>query len=709
MKRLCLLFLVILFANSLFAQWEWQMPKPTGAALYDIGSFGPDAVFAVGLKGTIIKTSDGGNSFTQIESGTTGLLTSIYCIDEKTGWIGSDLGMVLRTTNAGENWVKVREPKGWQKSSFFALDQNTAWLSTENSKLLKTTDGGQNWENIETGIGKSFRIIRFFDAETGFALINESTPEKESFKDTVVVKTQDGGQHWDTLNLTFHKNVNFIETYPEEHIWIGTFGYILKSDDRGQTWDTLAMQWNKKNLQVLDVAFRSADSLWILARQSGDMMAFYDIFQTSDGGLSLEKQYTSVYSLWSNSCKQILNNLSYTSGTCWAVGYPGMVLSYKQDDTDWQEHFKSGKGMLQDIYFIDEQTGYAVGNIYTFLTTKDGGKNWEIAGDLPGEYGFRVYFISKDQGVVSIADEGLYRTNDGGKTWKNVLEKDDFFVSIVFRGTEEGWALHSHGEMYHTKDAGKTWQLLSTLPEGIWWDAYFVNLQTGFACGRNGIMKTSDGGLTWREVFNPGIFINSIDFIDGQTGWASGDSGLVCKTTDGGETWKITDTLTNTSLYDISFMNQHRGYLVSDGYGVFRSDDGGESWTFEPVFGLPMSYNSPGYWKALTTYGNDIWASYGCQILHKTDETVGIIPAKKIAEDELTIYPNPVSQQLFIESKAKLTEITILNLNGQVLLDKKYLNTASLTLKVDFLKPGLYFLKAKSEKGVVVSRFVKIK
>ncbi len=710
MKKISILTLLILFSITAFGQWQWQMPKPTGAALMDVGSFSPDVVFMVGLNGTIIKTSDGGNSFTQIESGTHQFLKTIYCVNEDVGWISSDSGLVMRTENGGETWSKVREPKSWEKSSFFALDENTAWLSTDYGKLLKTTSAGQNWAEIETGIDKSFSNIQFLDATTGFAVINESTPEQTSFADTVVLKTQDGGQTWDTLDLTFHNNVSFIETFRDDYVWIGTTDYMMKSDDLGQTWDTVWLPGEKFNLNPLSIAFRSENSFWLLTvKYTGDLVN-YNIFYTADGGLTWENQYNSYYDIWGGSgqCKNDLNKLDYGNDVCWAVGSPGRVLSSRENDSIWQKHYKTAGGTIHDLFFLDSQNGYAVGYAFTFLKTQDGGKTWETGNDLPGGYGYRVYFISENTGFVAITDEGLYKTTDGGTTWKQVLEKDNFLVSLVFEGSENGWVLHSHGEVYRTTDSGETWQLLSALPEGTWWDLFFANAQTGFASGKYGIMKTTDGGITWTNVLNSDVFINDLWFNDSQTGWAAGDEGLVYKTTDGGNSWALVDTLPSGSLYNVRFLNAQTGYIINDSYGIFRSDDGGETWTFEPVFGLPMYYNPLGYLRTLTTYRNNIWISYNCQILHKTDETTGIVPGQKISENEIMIYPNPASKQLFIESKNTLTEITILNINGQILLNRKLPEGKSFSQNIDFLTPGIYFLKTRSDKGIILSKFVKM-
>ncbi|NOX86696.1 MAG: T9SS type A sorting domain-containing protein, partial [Chlorobi bacterium] len=703
-------FLVFLIVIPVFAQWEWQMPRPTGAALTDVGSFAPDAVFMVGLNGTIIKTTDGGNSFTQIESGTNQFLKTIYCINEDVGWISSDSGLVLRTENGGDTWETVRYPGNTGQSSFFALDHRHAWLSTENGMLRRTIDGGNSWLNIVTGIGKNFGPMAFADPTTGFATINESSSGDVFFPDTAVLKTGTGGKTWDTLELIFHDNINFIETFGGTHVWIGTRGYILKSGNLGQTWDTVWLPGNRFEKEAISVTFRSPDTAWLLCVESGDFIYYHTIYYTTDGGLSWEKQYEIVDSNWSSDCNNSLKKLNFAFDKCWAVGSPGIITSFTDSDAEWEDHYQIPNGVIRDIFFIDSQNGYATGNLFTFLKTQDGGKTWEDGGDLPGEYGYKVYYQNKDRGFVSVTEQGLYLTNDGSQTWEKVLESEGFLVTIRFIDDMNGWVLNSKGPLYQTSDGGDTWQQQSTLPTSdynYWMDLVFLDPGKGFAAGSQGIWETTDGGDNWQAAFSPGPDMNSIYFIDEQTGWAVGDEGLICKTTDGGDTWVIKDTLLNSPLYDIRFINKQTGYLISDGYGVFRTSDGGENWVFEPVFGLPLKA-TPGYWNGLTTSDNGVWIIYNCQIMHKTDQTTGILSGQATPFEKLILYPNPAHNLLNIKSKNSILDLTIINLNGQVLINVQSSGSTLFQQDITLLKPGIYFVKIRTEKGITVRKFVKL-
>ena len=71
----------------------------------------------------------------------------------------------------------------------------------------------------------------------------------------------------------------------------------------------------------------------------------------------------------------------------------------------------------------------------------------------------------------------------------------------------------------------------------------------------------------------------------------------------------------------------------------------------------------------------------------------------------VSIYPNPATNNLTIETTEK-SEIEISNIAGQIL---KTFNTTEkqTTIDVSNLPSGVYIIKAKTEKGVAVRKFVK--
>jgi len=65
----------------------------------------PIQVTAVGAKGIILKTNNGGISWTTQTSGTMNCLISVYFTDANTGYAVGESGTILKTINGGINWL----------------------------------------------------------------------------------------------------------------------------------------------------------------------------------------------------------------------------------------------------------------------------------------------------------------------------------------------------------------------------------------------------------------------------------------------------------------------------------------------------------------------------------------------------------------------------------------------------------------------------
>ena len=78
----------------------------------------------------------------------------------------------------------------------------------------------------------------------------------------------------------------------------------------------------------------------------------------------------------------------------------------------------------------------------------------------------------------------------------------------------------------------------------------------------------------------------AVFFIDPQTGWISGQEGLVLHTADGGQTWNQQETDAYDDLHDIVFIDKQRGWAVGgDIFAnmILHTANGGETW--EPQSG----------------------------------------------------------------------------------------------------------------------------
>jgi photosystem II stability/assembly factor-like uncharacterized protein len=141
-------------------------------------------------------------------------------------------------------------------------------------------------------------------------------------------------------------------------------------------------------------------------------------------------------------------------------------------------------------------------------------------------------------------------------------------------------------------------------------DIKFVDAQTGFIAGSTEpgedkaharILKTSDGGETWRPVFeSPRANDNNwkLAFPNAKVGYATIMSyqapenearGYVVKTVDGGEHWEKSVVTQDREWipYGIAFLDEKHGF-VGGSTGGYETSDGGQSWT---AVGMGLSVN----------------------------------------------------------------------------------------------------------------------
>ncbi len=232
--------------------------------------------------------------------------------------------------------------------------------------------------------------------------------------------------------------------------------------------------------------------------------------------------------------------------------------------------------------------GYTGGGVWT---TEDGGISWKNISDgffTTGSIGDiavsesdpNVVYVGTGEhavrGVMTSYGNGVYKSTDAGKTWKNIgLEKSRHIADVV---------IHPHNS-----------------------DIVYIAAQ-GTVHGPNnerGVYKSTDGGLNWKKVLyindSTGIASLSMDMKNPRILYAaswehrrfpwtvsSGGAGsAVWKSVDEGNTWtKLTEGLPESMGkvgVAVSRANPNRVFAIVETEksksGLYRSDDAGKSWS----------------------------------------------------------------------------------------------------------------------------------
>ena len=154
--------------------------------------------------------------------------------------------------------------------------------------------------------------------------------------------------------------------------------------------------------------------------------------------------------------------------------------------------------------------------------------------------GAALYFIDSKIGWA-LATGKLYATVDGGASWTR-LGRNDFSgcEKVVFANQKAGWILcdrwttkRRSNSILATQDGGHTWREVLEMPTPIF-ALNFLSENLGYVSSRwQPLQKTIDGGKSWTPL--DGIEgLNYVYFLDEKKGWGYG--GAVWQTNDGGTT-----------------------------------------------------------------------------------------------------------------------------------------------------------------------------
>jgi photosystem II stability/assembly factor-like uncharacterized protein len=171
---------------------------------------------------SILKTSDGGITWTALTTPKTTMLKSVYFTSASTGYAVGDSGLIIKTTDGGTTWDTLSSKTKQFLMSVFFTDANNGFISGYAGVLLKTTDAGASWSYINTYTYMDIDAIYFPTATTGYAIGTEFG-----------FKTTDGGNTWswagDSLSFVTYNSVFF--TSANVGYVVGQVGVADKTTD----------------------------------------------------------------------------------------------------------------------------------------------------------------------------------------------------------------------------------------------------------------------------------------------------------------------------------------------------------------------------------------------------------------------------------------------------------------------------------------------
>lgn len=298
-------------------------------------------------------------------------------------------------------------------------------------------------------------------------------------------------------------------TVGERLVAVGERGHIVYSDDVGKSWVQATVP---VYVTMTAVHFPSAQKGWAVGHDGV-------ILHSDDGGATWRKQLDG-YAINEKSltlaqknvgqARQILqdvNNSEEAESQDWRNMAAEALdeAEFKLDSAKEDSEVGPAKPLL-DVWFKNEQEGFAIGAYGIFLHTENAGESWELwSARLNNADDFHLNAISaSSNGSVLIAGESgaLFRSQDGGQTWDRLESPylGPFYGLLMVPAESQAddtiLAFGLKGNLYRSSDFGVNWnQVDSGTQAALYGGTVVGNGDVVTIVGSAGVvLHSNDGG-----------------------------------------------------------------------------------------------------------------------------------------------------------------------------------------------------------------------
>lgn len=497
-------------------------------------------------------------------------------------YLGTYSAGVYKTINGGETWTFCSKDNlpmyedssassatlpSWWFGDYYPVNvisvdpqnENHLWIGTTDKGLFESIDGGNNWQKAKTNIPDSITInvININKQNTDDILVGTDRGDNSG-----VFRTLNGGLSWFLMNDLPHDQSYFItdikrDIQNNDHIIIAissmgvaSFPWgIVESYDNGATWDTIT---DRHTFFDLNINPENSQEIWAVG-YTGFLQAILEY--SIDGGknwnwyMDFEDPNKEIFSMYADADYNF-----YIERDAFEEFGGYSILKKNNNDTTWFEVDNlSNKDSgyfpvisLRNKCQADQNNTNNIffGTYYGVYYSSDGGitTNHKNTG-LMNSYLQDVEINTAKRNILYTAgDQGLWKSIDGGITWKNITNEELNFVKCDPQYPDT---------------------------------TYF---------GGKGLYRSYDGCETYKNIVSP--YFNSLEdmainpvntnilyYLKISGG---GESYTLCKSVDYGTTWNAVLSIDPNSVYKEIIIDPNHPDTIY--VGEHRSIDGGQTW-----------------------------------------------------------------------------------------------------------------------------------
>ena len=484
-------------------------------------------------------------------------------------------------------------------------------------------DGGESWRRIVKGLDHKHILYSFDVADDGKTLYLATLGDG-------VYRSTDAGNSWRSANkgLT-NKVIDIVAVAPKraDHvIAAGVTGGLFRSIDGGDSWHEVSGEFGK----ITAVRFHP---------EMNDQVYFGDnlgaLYQSKDAGATWSLLYRAEAAI---TALAVTDTPSGIPAILFGTAHGEIVHSNDRSrhfTTEWV--FPSQEAVVSIDVASDasnNRTVYATLWDEGVYCSTDDGLNWTICANgltrdrqsrqlgRPSFSKLAVAISTIDDSILFLAGyDGMFRSRNGGRSWQQIETLSTAnIVGVVISRTHDNdstvfltnwlWGAHVTG------DGGKSWQSMNngtvdyirengvTRLFNIVLSPDYENDRTIYTSTWYRLLKSTDEGHSWRQISivedeewtskHHGLVIAiSPDFRDDGAMYVGTHRGILLKSTDRGETFRVLKNVNNVigGLVVTPGDAQGKTVFAGDSHGVYRSRDGGKSWDFTQLVDDELHFN----------------------------------------------------------------------------------------------------------------------
>ena len=262
--------------------------------------------------------------------------------------------------------VFISPKKGWTVGASFDVNPGV---------LRETNDGGRTWDKVELDIDKNLTNIYFYENKHGWAVGDGG----------MIIHTKDGGRRWGfQQSNVFTPLAGVYFANDKVGYAIGAYETVLKTTNggRGVGWKVISGgsipegQGNDPAYMYNAVYFDDELTGWVAGLYVDPVAQTQNsvIRKTTDGGMTWVDQPTNT--------EDMINDIFFiNASTGWAVGENGVILHTTNSGETWDVQESSTEEILKTVRFADAKVGWAGGGelgVSVLVHTTDGGETWQV-------------------------------------------------------------------------------------------------------------------------------------------------------------------------------------------------------------------------------------------------------------------------------------------------------------------------------------------